>query len=633
MQKLFKSNYTIQNLNAELLRAGLTQSVANEIQLLVSSDNSKLSVVLETDKKFMGYFGFQPQFDYEFLKRVLKEYDVSNPRCFWRAMDFYQNKLNLCNLKYHKKASDYFGGEFSRYEIALLGQGYLQMASNFGYSFSISQSVEVSLKKYLNRLFLGSSIEHRMYKFDEKRNEIHFLGVWSNTWLKALDKKFSILEDNNTIVITDSGKGSNFSEAFNDDYFIEKYYHLITADVYYSGVMPSVVRLQLDRDNIESKVKYLTIQVVRTTFVTVDAMDNPDMIKHPHFYGQYKDVIQNFYNHEDEVQKNFLHQRIFMEGNSFDQNTYEDNMICNINLYLRHSYNTHTVAVSGNIETSDGLLLVGKRNIKAVDSGSYYCSVNGQSEFCDDKVEYYRKSVFEDLPTLNYASNYRLDLNGEIEREAIAELGISQYDREWEYYGLSYLNVNNDHLSENQIKNRRMHFNVLMNNRSLNSFEEINNRIERVTENFENDHIAGYRINIVSNLFDLIFQRIRRVLVFFYDNIGVVSTFFILLDYLIKYALFREVRIYGLEILSWIELIVFIALLILNSRRFVYLISLKKVLTYKNLFSKKIKQAMSESRFIDYIYDKEQIDCHHLIEILMRSLYILDKIKDKEGNA
>ena len=112
--------------------------------------------------------------------------------------------------------------------------------------------------------------------------------------------------------------------------------------------------------------------------------------------------------------------------------------IKNINQYLENSFNTHTIAVSSNITTSDNYLIIGKRSKKSSDPGMYYCSSNGQSEFRDKHVDFYRKSVFEDLPTMEYDSEYRVDLNQEIQREALAELGITSFESEWHYYCLLY---------------------------------------------------------------------------------------------------------------------------------------------------------------------------------------------------
>ena len=91
---------------------------------------------------------------------------------------------------------------------------------------------------------------------------------------------------------------------------------------------------------------------------------------------------------------------------------------------MKYSFNTHTIAVSANIETVDDYLLFGKREIKSIDAGKYYCSVNGQSEFLDENVSFYRTSVYEDLPTMDYNSKYSIDIENEISREAIEEIGF-----------------------------------------------------------------------------------------------------------------------------------------------------------------------------------------------------------------
>lgn len=146
-----------------------------------------------------------------------------------------------------------------------------------------------------------------------------------------------------------------------------------------------------------------------------------------------------------------------------------------------------------------------KRSGTSIDSGEYYCSANGQSEFRDENVDFYRNSVFEDLPSMDYHSVYRVDLNQEIQREAIAELSISNFTKEWKYYGVSYLSINSfakdkmiriSKTNSAKVRARRMHFNVLTSNTTPMLFEDVVKNREFATEKFENSKIMGLQAKI-----------------------------------------------------------------------------------------------------------------------------------------
>ncbi len=234
-------------------------------------------------------------------------------------------------------------------------------------------------------------------------------------------------------------------------------------------------------------------------------MDNPRIVNHPFFTEDGLDTKYNkmikFDNHEDIIQAKYLYPSK-SEIKCDNQRLYEKNEIDKLNKYLKYSFNSHTIAVSSNIETKDKYLIIGERGGLSIDNGEYYCSVNGQSEFRDEAVSFYRNSVFEDLPSMDYNSLSRVDLNQEIKREAIAELGIFSFNAGWKYYGVSYLSINNFmNNCENRITleasarvhSRRMHFNVLTFNTTSLYFHDIVKNRENATENFENSKIKGLR--------------------------------------------------------------------------------------------------------------------------------------------
>lgn len=137
--------------------------------------------------------------------------------------------------------------------------------------------------------------------------------------------------------------------------------------------------------------------------------------------------------------------------------------------YLRKFLTNYEVNESGEF------LIVAQRDEKSIDAGEFYSSANGQSEFMDKHVSFYKESVFEDLPSMNYNSDYRVDLNNEIRREVIAELGITALNSEWDYLGVSYLAINQEKNKNDQGKptKRRMHFNVLTSNKTSLDFKAV----------------------------------------------------------------------------------------------------------------------------------------------------------------
>ena len=108
-----------------------------------------------------------------------------------------------------------------------------------------------------------------------------------------------------------------------------------------------------------------------------------------------------------------------------------------------------------------------------------------------DKHDLYKESVFEDLPSMNYNSDYRVDLNNEIRREVIAELGITALNSEC-YLGVSYLAINQKRINDQgKPTKRRMHFNVLTTNKTSLDFKSVVANQKHATENFENSKVVG----------------------------------------------------------------------------------------------------------------------------------------------
>ncbi|HHU53042.1 MAG TPA: hypothetical protein GXZ43_03040 [Clostridiaceae bacterium] len=663
MKSLFTEDYSLYDYNQELLQATSDDKV-NEIQLVCAFDNSKISVILAPSSNQKDYYGIHPSFNIEKLAVFLRKRRLLTADDFWQSVIEFQHEEKLCNLSGIEFDEDEetpysfpFLNEIETYEIALLGQAILQTASRFGFVFQLSDTLFNDFKKDLLAIWsryekCEQDRQSLFFEFDEERQTFSGYGLWPGKILLELDASYGWYFDakSEKLVIRREKSKEKGDHKFSDlPYFFEqdtgmnmlKYFTLKEEKrkkkekrkkeekkktVYYSGVMPRVLKMEFIPEQPAANVKSLVVEVGRTTFATVDTFDNPAMISHPFFTEEWKYRIENFYQYEDHVQKQYLHKRTKKEPNQRKQ---EEEEIKRINKYLRYSINTHTIAISANITTDDKFLLISERAAQSIDGDEYYCSANGQSEFRDKNVDFYAKSVLEDLPTMDFDSNYRIDLNGEMNRETVAELGISQFQNEWTYYGFSYLNINNDKKTFGQIVKRRMHFNLLMHNDAVRSFREINDHIDDATESFENQKIEAIKVNIYHNYWHAVKNILGSFIQWCYDNSTIVTWF------LISLSIFFNLNDFDSDLGDIIEISIAIALVILTlvKKKGEHNFSKKKHSV--TLFSKKIIQRKKSNDYLDYLYrDNKKIKKYsskmNAILKVMFSLYLLDKMRQEE---
>ena len=506
MKKLFK-NYSLDVLNTEL-HSIVRNNKVNNLKMFVSTeDKSKISVTLKPDLNFSESFhGLHPIFDEEMLKCFLGKLGNHDAGTFWNLVNEFQNyEVKLMNLIFvdelHNK---------KKLEISLLGKAILQMASHFGYIINCSNNKE--LYNELKEVLKNTALErYTFWDYSDPHSHIKILGIWPESEIEKLSL-YTLNPSDNNLLISKAEYSAPDNITFHSllsfshkDW--QHYFKLLTSDIYYSGVMPCVKKIDYEiNPYLSGKVKYLVFHVVRTTYATVDTFDNSQILVHPFFHcknhNEYYDYLLEFDLYEDSVQEKYLYS--------------EDDNLEKLNMYLSHSLNTHTVAVSANLITSDGYLIAAKRGSLNIDAGEFYCSANGQTEFRDENVSFYRKSVFEDMPTMDYFSKYRVDITNEIQRECIAELGITSFSLDWICYGISYLSINNtpDAFKEDSYtaesknskssKYRRMHFNVLMSNSISYSFKEVDRFHKNATESFENESLIGIKSTVFQDKTDLL---------------------------------------------------------------------------------------------------------------------------------
>lgn len=461
----------------------------NFIRFIGADDGKKCSVVLKykQEKADMEYYGLHPRFAPDVLLPLLQQGRFRNQKGLLEVMNEYHDLFHL------------HSGQSSCRE-AVFAKVLLRMASRFGIVVEGSIEDADSLIQWMKRnqdLF----IEGVTFKIEPHERpkvvEIYFLGGLIDEAAQWLDQSgYGVKADQDHKTLKLLSRPAEGVTSFNNIYdLIDRWrpteaFRLSHGAVYYSGVLPRVVHVEKKDSFSNPDVQTIKLEVERTTFATVDAFDYSDINHHP-LLKPYYGILTDFDRQEDEAQHHLFSQEAYQSN---------DKMLESVNKYLRESNNTHTVAVSGNLITKSNTVLVANRHHKVIDSGTYYCSVNGQSEFRDKNVSFYQESVNEDYPTLVADPDYRNGFSDELNRETLAELNISSLKRDWEYYGIAILGIHNK--NDKPVYTRRMHFNILANNLVE---EDLNNIIllrSNATEKYENQMISGIKLDIYYGFFD-----------------------------------------------------------------------------------------------------------------------------------
>ena len=237
--------------------------------------------------------------------------------------------------------------------------------------------------------------------------------------------------------------------------------------VYYNGV---IARLMHIREIPEA----CQLLVGQTTFATLDAFDKGNTISHPLLRGRIQGSTVC-------IADTIKHIRLEEHKKMSDVFISTSPTINQINAYLAQSLNSNTIAVSAILTTSDGFIIGATRNSNTIDSGTCYCSANGQAEFADPFVQ------LEESPTLTTDSLH--DLSAEAEREAMAELGVSCFRDSWTELGLSVLGIIGK--VTDGTGPTRLHFNVLFSNLLTDNFKTVENCHKNGSESFENSQLIA----------------------------------------------------------------------------------------------------------------------------------------------
>ena len=283
---------------------------------------------------------------------------------------------------------------------------------------------------------------------------------------------------------------------------------LLNGSTFYSGVLLKPLVLSYQKNYYENyNTATLRIDFERSTYATVFAMDG-NFLYHP-LLDCCKNSISDILYHDDMCKFRMADALKKQQASGVNA----EDLLVTINEYLKTSVNVNQIGVSGNIVTSDNILLLGKRSGGAIDSGFLYPSTNGNAEVADPNVSFYSYSVYADAPSISLDDS-RIDFHGEITREAYAELRQEICREDWICYGVT-ISGNVSHAMPNQEtlysnKARRLHFNILFEQRVTASFSDACKTARFAVESFENERILGVEVKSFKNFADYAMKLVSR---------------------------------------------------------------------------------------------------------------------------
>ena len=389
--------------------------------------------------------------------------------------------------------------------------------------------------------------------WDKRSGVFRVCGRMLDSTLSALDEhfRFEVRTLPNDMVVLDilprtQQGGADFVNLYDKKYART---YTFSGSAIYSGVIPRLCHVEYVEPQMgNEEIQQMRLILGRTTYMTMYGLNSSDILNHP-FLNMIRENLSNSCGRvvsltlrelnilfdqmeiraQEEYWSNMSHHCGMPDAVVEDELTKEDFRICNE--YLAHSWNIHNINISGNLITADGYCIYTRRGHDVVDSGNLYCSVNGGCELVDSQVSFYRSSVPEDLPTIQYGSQ-PVYFGGELTREAIGELGIGDTSVQWNYYGVSLMGRN---LKANHGVRQTIwfHFNVLGERQCLDTFDSILESKKLAAESFESEEMFGYKMLPFSTIPEMVSWMFIAVIKRILENSGVLSFF------VMAYAVYR----------------------------------------------------------------------------------------------
>lgn len=310
--------------------------------------------------------------------------------------------------------------------------------------------------------------------------------------------------------------------------------HIIGGNEFYSGVLfrPLEIKEELSSSSNKNATPVI-ISFERSTYGTVYSFDN-NLIDHPLLNEHDRQLITEFFTKDDEQKRALFDclNEILQNVNSQTEANYHTRMLEAINTYLKNSNNVNQICIAGSLKTKDNYLFVCERSKNSIDKGKLYPSVNGNAEMIDADVEYYKKSVNVDFPSADL-HDIRIDFNGELTREANAELGLNLSDEEWICYGIAMLGTvpkaETSEVGAYPYAKRRMHFSIIMHQSTDEDLTTISEKQKRSTENHETKRIFGLKLVQHGKILKLIGMLFKETINFFAKMQNVILALFTIL--------------------------------------------------------------------------------------------------------
>ena len=314
----------------------------------------------------------------------------------------------------------------------------------------------------------------------------------------------------------------------------KKSIHVIGGNEFYSGVLFRPLKIEEELySSSNQNAAPVVISFERSTYGTVYAFDN-NLINHPLLNEHDKQLITEFFKNDDK-QKRELSKRLRELSQDEKYQTemnYHTKMLEAINTYLENSNNVNQICIAATLKTQDDYLFCCQRGKNSIDKGKLYPSVNGNAEMIDADVEYYKKSVNVDFPSADL-HDIRIDFNGELTREANAELGLNLPNEGWICYGIAMLGtMPQGGTSEGNVypyRKRRMHFSIIMHQSTDENLTAISEKQKKSTENHETKRIYGFKLVQHGKILKLIGMLFKMAINFFAKMQNVILAFFTIL--------------------------------------------------------------------------------------------------------
>ncbi|WP_034450471.1 hypothetical protein [Butyrivibrio sp. AE2032] len=457
-------------------------------------------------------FGMQASVSFNDIRDEMlgKDSPFVNKDAFARFLQKNRNWFCIDIDEYDQRTSYSKKYSFIQYQEAFLTRCLIASSLAFGYIFSADGQDELieSLKNHPNIIFT------------QKDNKYYVRGRISDELInRYADTEITVFDD----------RGHSEKKLFGELYRHDDNKDLVCfSPAIYSGVIPRLCKVLYEEPKIGNQDIYkLQFEMGRTSYMTMYAFNFENaaggtevLLNHPFMQiktgkATYEEINRYFDLMEVQAQTKFYDDMTDAGHNPFSAE------IKALNDYLNNSWNIHNVNVSGNVITREDICVYTKRARIMSDPGHLFCSVNGGSEIYDKKVSYYKSSVQEDIPTISYG-NDPFYFGGELTREAIAELGLSDNSPYWKYYGFTCMSGYHGKESTHALW---LHFNVLGERYCSDSFEQISIRRMGASESMENSEIFGYKLTIVNSRKEKIvdfFKTILSALIEWKDVISII---------------------------------------------------------------------------------------------------------------